>query len=79
MDILTLQGRQLFVGCFYGISTLVGYLMLNPVFTRFVNKWFLGNFILKQVVRAHLFAQLNGYKYSYATPIILFIKYSYVI
>ena len=54
-------------GCclmFYGISLLVGYLMLNLVFKRIVcmNLYFLNE---------ELFcAQSNGFKYSYQTQMI---------
>ena len=40
---------------------------------------FISDFIFKQIVQAHLFAQLNGFKYSYQTLIILFnIYHSFV-
>ena len=30
---------------FYGISTIVGYLMPNPLYTYILNKWFIDNFL----------------------------------
>ena len=61
---------------FYGISTIVGYSMLNPLYiyicqihdlqTYFVNKNF-------KCTCVHFFySQSNGFKYFYLTPIILF-------
>ena len=55
------KGFSWWVGGFFGISTLVGFLMSNPIYTyniyiyiRFLNEQFVGN-IFKQA-RAHLFA-----------------------
>ena len=58
---------------FNGISAPVGYLMPNLIYIySFSSEYFVGNFISKQAVRVHLFARLNGFKYSYQTVIILF-------
>ena len=57
---------------FYDISSIVGFLMPNPVFIYikgFVN--ICGRYIFKQVW-AHSFVQLNGFKYFYQTQIFLF-------
>ena len=54
---------------FYGISTIVGYLMPNPVFTNI--KWFVNSFGKDTFKRdwAHLLytacTQLNGFNYCY--------------
>ena len=52
---------------FYGISTFVGYLMLNPVYTKILNIWlenksFLGN-NFKMSQSLFVCTQLNGFKY----------------
>ena len=63
---------------FYGISTPSW--LFNVKFSLcicvcmcvgFINKYFVGNIIFKRA-RAHLFAQLNDFKYSYLTVSVLF-------
>ena len=60
---------------FYGISTIVGYLMPNPLYTYILDIYdlktvFVDN-ILKQV-RVLSCTQFNGFKYCYLRKIILF-------
>ena len=55
---------------FYGISTIVGYLMLNPVFKCISNILFVNIFLAR--ARDHFFSmQLNVFKHCYVTVIIL--------
>ena len=58
---------------FYGISTIVGYLMPNPVFTYTFNIWFVNILLITFLNKAELNffgSQLNGFKYCYVTVII---------
>ena len=60
---------------FYGISTIVGYLMPDPVFTYMLNIWFVNAFSWCIFIHAwaHFFcSQLNVFKYCYLIWIILF-------
>ena len=59
---------------FYGTSTTIDYLMLNPLYTYILNmicKRFVDN-IFKWAWTQFFFAQLNGFKHFYLTWIILF-------
>ena len=52
---------------FYGISTIVGYLMPNPFYTKILNIWYVNIFSGKILKRAWALSctQLNGFKYCY--------------
>ena len=56
---------------FYGISTIVGYLMPNSVYTYISNIWldnlyFVDN-VFKQDIISYVCTQLNDFKYCYVT------------
>ena len=49
---------------FYGISTIVGYLMINPLYTYISNI----NMIFKDILSPSFFCtMLNGFKYCYVS------------
>ena len=62
---------------FYGLSTLVGYLMQNPVYTYMLNMIYKHILLIIYLNEPELifYSQLNGFKYFYQTQIILFTVY----
>ena len=60
---------------FYGISTIVGYLIPNPFYTYILNIWFLNTFckwyFLTDLSLSVFGLQLNGFTYFYLIRIIL--------
>ena len=58
-----------FVG-FYGISTIVGYLMPNALYTYILNIYDLWTYFVDNILKracALFYTQLNGFKYCYIT------------
>ena len=53
---------------FYGVSTIIGYLIPNPVYTCILNIYdFPTHFVDNILKRVFFFCtQLNGFKYCYA-------------
>ena len=57
----------------FDISTLVGYLMSNPVYTYIKYIWFVNSyFVNKPELFLFFFTQFNDFMYFYLTGIILF-------